>query len=502
MTALLSLVGLFACTHRAGTGADAPLVVAGTVVDSAGAEAAFTAHLGTGRAVAWRFDYGAVQTMVAVGPDGARQLNYSGQVEPLTDVERTEVEALAAALRARPPTGEPWIHSLGDERMECTLDVIRKRTDADGVLALTPRDMARMDGPHTTVPLTILPTGHAAISATVADTELTWLVDTGAGISVIDLAEATRLGIEGVVPVSATGIGGKEVLTISAPTSVSVGDATVDLAMAQYDLAPIAGALGTPIHGVLGKELFRAFVVGFDRSSAQLVLYDRDEFQRPDGYEVVPLTSGADGRSRAPAHVEGRPALVDLDTGSNDTLLIYPSWGGAAGLPGDRAVGSTLIGGVGGTRPVTRLMLSSVSFAGHVWTDVPATLDRDSVVADGDAAVAGNLGSGILGRYDTVLDSVDATLWAKVRNDAHGPFDRSRAGLQFLPVEGGWQLVYVAPEWDQADEWVAGEVVTHIDGEPVQSSGDLAWATRPAGTTVRFRLQDGAERLVVLTDWW
>lgn len=505
MTAFPAWFLLAACVHTGGSAADKPLLVTGTMSNQAGAQATFVAHLGPGEGYALHYDFGELEHTIVAGADGARQTNFSGQIEPLTPTEHTQADAFVQALRDGPPLGEPWVWEVDHEQETYTFDEVRRRRSADPAIELVAGPAATLSpGPSTGVPITVLSTGHIAVPVAIDETELQFLVDTGAGITVLDSTRAESLGISPAMPVTAHGIGGTDTLDIGVPSDLSIGDARLSLAMAQLDLRPIAGALGTEVDGVLGKELFRAFVVGVDRTTGQLTLHPRDGFEPPEGYVAVPLTAGADGRWRAPARIEGHPTTVDLDSGSNDTLLVYKEFADQLAIPGDRPAGSILIGGVGGMRPVSQVRLLSLSFADHVWTDVPVTVAREDMGIDDDA-IAGNLGNGVLGRYDLVFDTVGAALWARVRPGAHGPFEVPRTGLQFAPTEGGWQVMYVAPEWPGSAGWATGDVVTHIDGEPTTVERWLArpsWHRATTGTEVTFTMQDGTTRVVTLAEWW
>jgi len=102
----------------------------------------------------------------------------------------------------------------------------------------------------------------------------TFVLDTGASVSVISSALAAALRIEAAATDSRTGAGGVLQAAVGRATKLSVGDAELrDVTVVVADfLAEIGRIAGTPLDGILGYSFLRHFSVTVDYPAARLWL--------------------------------------------------------------------------------------------------------------------------------------------------------------------------------------------------------------------------------------
>lgn len=123
------------------------------------------------------------------------------------------------------------------------------------------------------------------IPVTVNGKELNFILDTGAKHSLLfSLSEIDSLEIKNVTPIKIRGLGGGSTIDAlkSANNTVQVGQA-LDRNHTLYvifdESINFSPRMGIPIHGVLGFEFFKDFVVKTIYSKESLVFYDPKEYK-------------------------------------------------------------------------------------------------------------------------------------------------------------------------------------------------------------------------------
>ncbi len=258
------------------------------------------------------------------------------------------------------------------------------------------------------------------VQATLPDGEPgLFMVDTGAGVSVIHTALAERLGLTVGPPQGyVTGLGGRVPLTRAVVPSLHLGDIRVG------ELTVAVGVPGVPTHagwmpvdGILGNDVWRNFVVVVDYPADVLELHAPGTVDVPD--QAVDMnTDGSFPRVRASlsAASEGRSVTrelwLEVDTGARGVIL-----SGATGLgfEGVASEGVEPIFGVGAPdhlppsafyRSTRRIPLDAVGIGTEVMTDTgPATwINYDGGTIIGPQDLSGLLGYSVLQDHRVILD--------------------------------------------------------------------------------------------------
>ncbi|MBK8165003.1 MAG: aspartyl protease family protein [bacterium] len=327
------------------------------------------------------------------------------------------------------------------------------------------------------------------------------VLDSGAGITVLDRATSDRLGLVATGAVPAQGVGGTTTAGIVEGITLEIGGLRLGpVTAATLDLADIGRRLGRPMPVILGKEVFQALVVDVDYPNARLRFLDPDRFAGDGTGHRLEVIPGGDGHRHVKMAIEGLPeAVFALDTGQGGALTVFRRYADEHGLLEGRPTSRTKGGGVGGMIEMSTATLRSVTLAGFELRDVPTAFHRDDVGGAFDTAkLAGNLGAGILNRFRVTFDYAHDCLWLEPGRDFAEPMARDRLGLDVWRDGDTLVVEFVAPGSPAATAgWQAGERISALDGAPVSADWWRRWAEwsrAPDGAPAHFTMADGSVR--------
>ncbi len=335
------------------------------------------------------------------------------------------------------------------------------------------------------------------------------VLDSGAGMTVLDRALAEKLKLRPEGELEARGTGGSVGAGLVSGLTLKVAGVEVGpISAAVIDLSDVGRRLGRPLPVILGKELFHALVVDLDYPGLRLRLHDAATFRYEGPGRKVDLLPAEDGHKSLRISIEGdEPVVVGLDTGQGGALSVFRHYADARRLLEGRPVSERRGGGVGGATLSKLATLRSVSVAGYDLRNVPATFQTTDVGGAFDTKrQEGNLGAGILARFRVLFDYARSALWLEPGPGLAAPFPKDKTGLDLDWADGALVVEHVAPGSPAAATgWKEGERVTALDGEPASPDSwrtELRWAEAEAGTKVRLTLADGTERTLVLAEYY
>ncbi|WP_424290791.1 aspartyl protease family protein [Eudoraea sp.] len=195
--------------------------------------------------------------------------------------------------------------------------------------------------------------------------------------------------------------------------------------------------LGIPIHGIIGYDLFRDFVVDINYSSRQIKFYDPEHYV-PKSYkdeELLPLVI-----RKNKAYVQGNVDLNDkkdvpvnllIDTGSSDAVWLFPDKYKGLEVP-DKFYDDFLGKGLNGTIFGKRTMVKSIRLGSHTLKDAKAAFpDMNTFGLDANLGNRnGSLGGEILKRFNVIVNYSSNEI--RLRKNAYfkKPFQYNMSGLQ------------------------------------------------------------------------
>jgi hypothetical protein len=150
---------------------------------------------------------------------------------------------------------------------------------------------------------------------------LNFLLDSGAGVSVVDLSSARRIGLKLGKREVALGVDGRAVAYRVSGFAAHVQGAGTPLGSSPLalDLSGPSRFCSRHVDGLIGMDFFRDHIVRIDFGAQTICLLRREEVM-PGGGEIVPLT-GRNDTLCARISVDGNaPEWLRLDTGCDGAL--------------------------------------------------------------------------------------------------------------------------------------------------------------------------------------
>ena len=162
---------------------------------------------------------------------------------------------------------------------------------------------------------------------------MVFLLDTGSSVNILDLTTAQQLGIQSVLLVKQRGVGyGSSKVRIAAAQNLDarLGAIPIASSMTLIDLHNLELLNVHHLDGILGLPLLRQFIVEIDFADRLITFHPRGGFSYVGSGEVLDLASTGNSMAIPVELATGRRrqryALLDLDTGSDATVMLYPNF--------------------------------------------------------------------------------------------------------------------------------------------------------------------------------
>jgi hypothetical protein len=337
------------------------------------------------------------------------------------------------------------------------------------------------------------------------------VLDSGAGMSVLDKSFAERAGIQGQGELQAHGASGSMAASLTDGISINIDSLHLNnLTGAILDLGDISSGLGRDVPVILGKEIFNRFVVDIDYPRGRIAFRNYDDFAYPGAGRPLQLYPGDDGHKLLDIEIENYPsARVTLDTGSGQTLTLFRAyWDHTHRLLDDgRSVSDIRTGGVGGENVSMLSSLKSVRIADYKLDNVPVELYTGKAGSFNTKRLAGNLGAGILNRFRVIFDySRDRLILEPSAGFTDGPFRKDRVGLQLKKTQAGLTVAHVAKGSPAKKAgWKEGDVLYAVNGESIETHYREQWqelSTAAIGTHLELTNDKRITTTIDLADYY
>jgi outer membrane lipoprotein-sorting protein len=323
------------------------------------------------------------------------------------------------------------------------------------------------------------------------------LFDTGGqNVATPELVKVLGLKSEGAL--QGRGVGEKsEDVGLTRVQTLQVGEASLaNQVFAVSNLSTLAEVEGVPLQGLVGYEIFKRFVVSIDYELRRLTLTLPAAFTYSGPGTAVPFKFN-NQIPQVEGELDGFPGKFDIDTGSRSSLTVMGPFAEKYGLKAKYQPNLEAITGWGVGGPVRGLVTrAKVLKLGEVAVANPVmelSLQKSGALTD--PYVAGNVGGGVLKRFNVVFEYAKQRLiFERNANDAK-PDDYDRAGLWLNLVNGAFEVMYVMRGAPAAEAGIKeGDRILAVDGKtPAELSLPEARAMfkSKAGTVVRLRVESG-----------
>lgn len=327
------------------------------------------------------------------------------------------------------------------------------------------------------------------------------LCDTG-GVNVITPELARELGVTSEGAFEGRGAGEKsEAFGITKVAKVEIGDATIANQMfAVFPLGPFSAVEGVPQFGLVGYEVFKRFVARVDYGNGLLTLWLPAAFTHKGTGTVVPFVFN-EHIPQVEGSIDGFPGKFDIDTGARGSVTILAPFAEKNHLKDHFGTVVPAMTGWGVGGPTRGLLArAKVLKLGGVEVDAPTVdLSQQKEGAFTDPYVAGNVGAGVLKRFNVTFDYGHQRIIFEPNANAARPDTCDRAGMWINRASDGFEVVdVVAGGPAEAADVRVGYRIAAIDGTAVEKLSLPAvrerFRSEPVGTAVKLTLLAGGER--------
>jgi hypothetical protein len=222
-------------------------------------------------------------------------------------------------------------------------------------------------------------------------TPLNFLLDSGAGRSVIHLGTARRLGVRLGAPESVLGVQGRCTAYRVNDFTASLGTVSVPSEVLALDLSSVSAGCGARIDGLLGADFFRGRIVQIDFAAQKLRLLTRGELPG-SAAQVLPIARRSDALCIRVGVNGNAPEWMRFDTGCSGAL----EWVITTAKP-SRTPGSSFAATAGSERSVHTDVLLGCERIAAVKTGI-----HQKPIFQGEA---GLLGNGLLSKFCVTVDA-------------------------------------------------------------------------------------------------
>src|SRR5215469_1038415 len=219
---------------------------------------------------------------------------------------------------------------------------------------------------------------------------LNFLLDSGAGVSAIDLQKARSLDLHLGNPQKVLGVDGQCVAYRVNDLQAVSGDVSLPKSVLAIDLHALSGCCEQPVDGILGVDFFRSRIVQIDFGAGRVRILEKCEPNLAN-CEILPIRMCNDAFC-VPVRVAGSPAKwVRLDTGCDAAL----EW--VVSKTEKRRTGGSSIG-LSGTS--VGHINTSVQLGKQCFKPVTAGIHGEPIFP----GEAGLLGNGFLSKFRLTID--------------------------------------------------------------------------------------------------
>lgn len=273
--------------------------------------------------------------------------------------------------------------------------------------------------------------------------KLSFVLDSGVSKPILfNLSDKDSIQINSVSEITIQGLGGGEPMkALSSKKNVfKMGDVVnfdQELYVVLDKSINFSPALGIPVHGIIGYDLFRDFVVELNYASKSIKFHNPElyEYRQSRKTRTLPLDI-----VRRKAYIEGEvimqksediPVKLLVDTGSGDALWLFHNPEKGLAIP-EKNYEDFLGKGLSGDIFGKRTKVNGIKIADFVLEDAKAAFPYresfGSFKSLGDRN--GSVGGEILKRFNIIFDYPNEKLTLKKNGNFSAPFHYNMAGIE------------------------------------------------------------------------
>jgi hypothetical protein len=294
---------------------------------------------------------------------------------------------------------------------------------------------------------------------------LNFILDTGSGGISLDSTTCVKLGIESrMTDTFASGVGGKRKVRFTFNRTLALGGYNVDsLNFHLNDYSLLTALYNIKIDGIIGYSFLKRYIVMIDYDEVMVKVYSKGKFNYPPRGSVFknPITSiPFENVSISDARkIDGN---FYFDSGAGLELLFSKQFVADSNvfLPKRKPLVAS-VEGVMGREDMSIAVVKSFSLGPYEFKHVPVFIYADSNNVLKYPRQLGLIGSGILSRFNVILNFPENEIFLKPNQSFNDPFDYSYSGLNIWDNKGRIEVYDVIPNSpaDKAGFIVGDEIV-------------------------------------------
>ncbi len=327
------------------------------------------------------------------------------------------------------------------------------------------------------------------------------LFDTGGSNSMTPtLAHSLGLKLEGAFQGRGAGDATLDV-AVTSVDRIEIGDAFLNRqTFASAPLESFGDVEGVPFMGIVGYEIFKRFVVRTDYQARQVTLIEPAGFVYHGSGVRVPFQL-KDTIPIVPGDIDGIPGTFQLDTGSRSTLDLMSPFIVRNNLVA--RYGATLQGvngwGVGGSERSWIVRAHHFTLGGVSIDEPVVGLSQSTAGSGSEAYVAGNVGAGMLRKFNIVWDYRGNQIFFEPNKHYAEADIYNRAGLWANLGGDGFDVIDVYAGSPAAEAGLEdGDRILAIDGRRAQQEITLPefreCMRKTPGTVLRLDIERKGQR--------
>jgi len=328
-----------------------------------------------------------------------------------------------------------------------------------------------------------------------------WVLDTGAGRTVVDVGFAKELGLKLEGQVKGQGAGNLVDVSFTTLPAFSLPGLDFDeQSAAAIKVAPLFKRwVGLEVVGILGYDFLSRLVTKVDYAHEMLSFYHPDSFDYQGDGAVLSSPISQSNMLELPVTVDSQYSgqwSLDLGAGGMSYHYQYAEHHGLLDVQGVDGLGH----GAGGSLPEKRLLSKTMDFAGftvnNIEVDVPM---KKGEGAFGHTELTGNIGNTLLQHFLLYLDYKRERVIVEKGADFDRDFPRDNSGMQLANEAGNSiKVIFVADGTPAAEAgfMVGDEILAVNDIEAENLGGVIAvkkLLRKAPGTTLSVEVARAGE---------
>lgn len=345
---------------------------------------------------------------------------------------------------------------------------------------------------------------------------LNFILDTGVQNTILtDRIYADLLGLDYNREVIIRGPGQNDSIKVFVVDNIDMSVAKIQgkntpMIVLEEDFLKLSNNLGAQVHGIIGYELFKHFVIEVDFDDKKIIFHDPKKFRRRKYYkqryfERIPMTV-----ERRKPYVSARIAQKDgdkanvklmVDTGASHAVLLNPTTHNKISVPEEHL--SSLLGrGLGGEIFGLVGRIDNIKINRFEFDDVVVFYPNEQHYGYGlrSGDRNGTIGGELLSHFNYVINYPDGWLYLRESDEFERTFEFDLSGLEIISFGNQYEMVMVKDVREESPAWNAGvrrgDIIESINGKDAQRTSlnfINALIRSKVGKRIFMRLKRGEE---------